>query len=222
VLADLAKALYLRGWMDGTAGNLSARSADGDSALITASGRGKGQLTRDDMVLVEATTGRPRAANGLKPSAETAIHAALYRVIPDCRAVVHAHCPYATTVAAQAARTGAPAVHFTEFEIIKGFGLADPAEVTVPVFPNWAQVPRIADDIAAYYATLGSNVAPALLIGHHGATAWGPTPEVARNRLECLEALCQLHLLVNTNDHTRLPIVTQASGEHEPKKGEIR
>lgn len=204
-LAALARALYLRGWMEGTAGNLSVRLDDGGSALITASGRSKGELAPDDMVLVEAMTGRPRSTSGPRPSAETAIHAALYRVIPECRAIVHAHCPYATAVSTRTARTapaGAEEVSFADFEIIKGFGLEDSREVTVPVFRNWPDVPRIAEDVVAHYTARDSAVPPVLLIRHHGATAWGPTLEAARNRMECLEALCRLHLLVERDLRT--------------------
>ncbi|GAA0598880.1 hypothetical protein GCM10010174_13010 [Kutzneria viridogrisea] len=186
-LAEVARGLYRRGWMDGTAGNLSVRQ--GDRALITASGRSKGELTARDVVLVEATTGALVA--GPKPSAETCIHAALYKLFPDCGAVVHAHPPHATAVAAL---SGPGSVRFTEFEIIKGLGLPDPSSVEVPVFVNWVEVPRIAEDIAA---RLTEQDPPVLLIAHHGVTAWGPTLEVARNRLESLEMLCRLHLLTH-------------------------
>ena len=43
---------YQKGWMVGTAGNLSARLSDG-SFWITASGRPKGQLTSEDFVRVD-------------------------------------------------------------------------------------------------------------------------------------------------------------------------
>ena len=200
-LAGLARALYLRGWLDGTAGNLSRRLDGSDLALITASGRSKGELTAGDMVLIDALTGRARSPNSGKPSAETSIHAALYRTIPGCGAIVHAHSPYATAVSARIADAGGRLATFSGLEIIKGFGLDDPATVSVPVFPNWPDVPQIADDVAAHY-TGRRAVPPVLLIAHHGATAWGPNLETARNRLECLEALCQLHVIINGNaDH---------------------
>jgi methylthioribose-1-phosphate isomerase/methylthioribulose-1-phosphate dehydratase len=197
-LAVVSRALYGRGWMDGTAGNLSVR-LDDDHALVTASGRSKGELAARDTVPVSIATGAPVATDALPPnghprsSAETSIHLALYRALPDCGAVVHAHPPYSTAVAARAAVDGV--VRFARFEIIKGFGLADPSEVHVPVFTNWPHVPDIADDIAKRLAD-GADV-PVLLIAHHGATAWGATLEQARNRLECLEALCRLELIVN-------------------------
>ena len=96
----------------------------------------------------------------------------------------------------KAAKAGQTAVHFADFELIKGFGLRNPAAVAVPVFANWPEVGRIGADIEAHYAAPPADAPPVLLIAHHGATAWGPTLEAARNRLECLEGLCRLHLLV--------------------------
>ncbi|MEV0597459.1 methylthioribulose 1-phosphate dehydratase [Nonomuraea cavernae] len=195
-IARVARGLYLRGWMEGTAGNISARlPGRRGHALITASGLSKGELTSDSAVEVEADTGRPARPGGPRPSAETVIHAALYDGVPGCEAVVHAHPPYSTLVAAQAARRGADHVSFADFEIIKGLGGRDPFDVTVPVFRNWADVPRIAADLTAFLRREGDAAPPVLLIAHHGATAWGPDLETARNRLECLELLCRLHVL---------------------------
>ena len=50
-LIDAARHFYSKDWMVGTAGNLSARLADG-SFWITASGRSKGELTTNDFVRV--------------------------------------------------------------------------------------------------------------------------------------------------------------------------
>jgi methylthioribose-1-phosphate isomerase/methylthioribulose-1-phosphate dehydratase len=86
-------------------------------------------------------------------------------------------------------------VRFGDYEIAKGLGVPDPASVSVPVFANHADVGQIAADITRYYAQAQAGVAPVLLIARHGATAWGPDLQTARNRLECLELLCQLALL---------------------------
>lgn len=190
-LAAVARQLHTRGWMDGTAGNLSVR-VPGGQALITASGRSKGELTAADMVPMHAESGQPIRPSVTPPSAEAAIHAALYRAFPHCGAVVHAHPPHATAVSTLAA--GANTVTFTDFEIIKGLGAT--SVVQVPVFTNWAVVPRIAAEISQWL-TGPEDCPPVLLIAHHGATAWGSTLEEARNRLESLEALCQLRLLTD-------------------------
>ncbi|MFJ7216588.1 S-methyl-5-thioribose-1-phosphate isomerase [Amycolatopsis sp. NPDC098790] len=187
-LCRIAADLYRRGWLDGTAGNLSVR-ADAH-ALITASGRSKGSLRPEDLVLVDAVTGTHR--RGPKPSAETAIHAAVYAAFPDVGAVVHAHPPFATTIAARAAEAGDTQVRFTDFEIIKGLTAGAPATgVDVPLFRNWPHVPDIARDVTDRV----TPDPPALLIAHHGVTTWGLTLETARNRLEALESLCRLQVM---------------------------
>jgi methylthioribulose-1-phosphate dehydratase len=198
-LAAAARGLHRRGWMDGTAGDLSVRCpGTGELALITASGRSKGELTATDVVLVRTADATAVAPDGPLPSAETSIHAALYREVPGCGAVVHAHPPYATVVAARAARDGADSIRFAGWELIKGLGVADPSEVAVPVFANHPDVDRIGTDVARRLAGGGADdgrTPPVMLLAGHGATAWGPDLATARDRLECLEALCQLHLL---------------------------
>jgi methylthioribose-1-phosphate isomerase/methylthioribulose-1-phosphate dehydratase len=84
-------------------------------------------------------------------------------------------------------------VYFADFEIIKGLGVPDPSAVEVLVLPNHADVALIAEEMLPQ---LRDDTPPVVLISHHGATAWGPNLETARNRMECLESLCQLHLLV--------------------------
>jgi methylthioribulose-1-phosphate dehydratase len=192
-LATVARGLYHRGWLDGTAGNLSVRLSE-EHALITASGRSKGDLSAADVVLVGIADGRAVEPGAPRPSAETSIHAAIYRTT-GAGAVVHAHPPYATVVSAHAARAAATAVGFADFEIIKGFGIPRPDAVAVPLFENWPDVARIAADVEDRLSTRDEHTPPALLIGYHGVTAWGPDLAGARDRVECLEALCRLHLL---------------------------
>jgi methylthioribose-1-phosphate isomerase len=196
-VAAVARDLYARGWMEGTSGNVSARLAEPGRFVITQSGCSKGTISAVNTVIVSTATGRPVGSGGRRPSAETAIHAVLYKAWPDCQAVVHAHCPYATALSALCPGFA----RFGDYEIAKGLGVPDPASVSVPVFENHADVGRIAADIARYHdqAPAGS-LAPVLLIAGHGATAWGPDLETARNRLECLEMLCQLVLLTRPKE----------------------
>lgn len=197
-LAETAAALYARGWLEGTAGNLSIRLPGGETALITASGVSKGSITTADMVEVRIDNARPVHDGAPRPSAETTIHTALYQLSAESHAVVHAHPPYATATAILAARRGDDTVTFTDLEIIKGLGLADPSQVVVPVFDNHAHVPLIADAVGD---RITADAPPVMLIGNHGATTWGPTLDIARNRMECLEAMCQLMWLVDRSCH---------------------
>jgi methylthioribose-1-phosphate isomerase len=191
-VAAMAKTLYERGWMPATAGNISVRTGPtGDQALITGSGYSKGELTDRDLVYVRVCDSQVVHENRVRPSAETTIHTALYRAT-GCGAVVHVHSPYATTVSAwYGRREEITTVPFKDYELIKGFGLTDPSGTEVPVFPNWTQVPRIGVEVERYLRRRPS-APPVLLIAAHGATAWGDSLAHARDRMECLEALCQL------------------------------
>ncbi|WP_329285435.1 methylthioribulose 1-phosphate dehydratase [Streptomyces sp. NBC_00691] len=200
-LADISRTLYARGWMPGTSGNISMRLPDDpDRALITASGRDKGELTARDVVEVDALTGRATPPVQDRPSAETSIHAAVYRVT-GARAVIHVHSPYATVVAHRAVALDAVAsVRVERFELLKGLGLKNPAFTDLPVFPNWPEVDRIADDVAARL-TADREGPPGLLLADHGITTWGDSLDQAKNRLECLESLCQLLVISQTELH---------------------
>ncbi|MGX1808167.1 S-methyl-5-thioribose-1-phosphate isomerase [Nocardia sp. NPDC055321] len=188
-LPHVAAELYRRGWMDGTAGNLSVRlPGSPDRAVITGSGLSKGALTARDLVHIDTKTAAAVSDRGPRPSAEASLHAALYTALPDCGAVVHAHPPHATLVAGM---SYGPTIDFENFEIIKGFGPRRPGPFELPVLTNHDDVPRIAADLAE---TLRPDGPPAVLIRRHGATVWGPDLETARNRMECLELLCELHL----------------------------
>lgn len=188
-LVVMAAALYRRGWLPGTSGNLSVRR--GDQAVITGSGLAKSELSARDMVTVRIVDSAPVAATMRRPSAETAIHTAVYRAT-ECGAVVHAHSPYATAVAIRFGRPDETAVvTLGHYELLKGFGLADPASVDLPVFPNWPDVALVGADVQKYLGAV-AGTPPVLLIAGHGATTWGATLGQARDRLECLEALCRL------------------------------
>ncbi|MEU1999077.1 S-methyl-5-thioribose-1-phosphate isomerase [Nocardia gamkensis] len=188
-IADIARELYRRGWMPGTAGNISVRT--GATALVTGSGLSKGELTERDMVTVRVADSAPVADHGRKPSAETTIHTAVYRTRP-AQAVVHIHPPFATALATRWASPGTLAtLRITDYELIKGLGGGDPAVAEIPVFPNWPEVPRIGADIERYLLE-HPGALPVLVIAGHGITAWGDDLGQARDRAECLEALCEL------------------------------
>ncbi|MFD6221075.1 S-methyl-5-thioribose-1-phosphate isomerase [Nocardia asteroides] len=203
-VAETARQLYARGWMPGTAGNISVRI--GDDALITASGLSKGELSDSDTVLVAIADTTPRPGQTRKPSAETSIHTAVYRT-RTAGAVVHVHSPFATALATTAARPGdtVTPLRISGYELLKGFGLTDPATVEIPVFPNWPDVPRIGADIERYLRE-NPSAPPILFITGHGLTTWGDTLAQARDRAECLEALCELIARTGRTDATPLEI----------------
>lgn len=191
LIAATARELYARGWMPGTAGNLSVRT--GDTAVVTASGLAKGELGGSDMVTVRIADSAPLPDQDRNPSAETTIHTAIYRTTAAA-AVVHVHSPFATALATRAGAAEAPGtVRITNLELIKGLGGTDPEAVDLPVFPNRRAVPRIGEDIERWL-TEHPGAPPVLCISGHGITTWGQNLSQARDRAECLEALCELVL----------------------------
>ena len=189
-LAAIAREFYQRGWMPGTAGNLSARADDSAQPgfWITASGMPKGQLDASDFLLVgvrdDAVIERLRPAH--KPSAETSIHRAIYRTFPQARACLHVH-----SVDACLAVSRVPAamtmLRLPPLEVIKCFDLwEENPQIDLPVFTNWLDVPRIARDIEQRFAVTPPRLA-ALLIRDHGVTVWGESLQQAFNRVEVIE-----------------------------------
>jgi methylthioribulose-1-phosphate dehydratase len=185
-LAAVARSFYERGWMMGTAGNLSLRLADG-TFWITASGKAKGGLGPADFLRV-APGGEvvERRSPGGRPSAETSLHDAVYRLVPEAGACFHVH-TIAGNVAARLA--GGGSLRLPPLEMIKGFGIWDEEpEVEVPVLPNHAEVARIAAELETRFRSAPPRV-PGFLIRDHGLTAWGRDAEAAQNHVELFEYL---------------------------------
>ncbi len=188
-IADIAQGLYARGWMPGTAGNISVRT--GQTAVITGSGLSKGELTAGDMVTVRVADSQ-RVSGSRRPSAETAIHTAIYRAT-DAEAVVHVHAPHSSAQSAGAAE----ALTFSGYELIKGLGTAE--TITIPVFTNHSDVARVGDDVEQHLMR-HPQAPPVLFIAGHGITAWGADLAQARDRVECLEAMCELVTLTGRRE----------------------
>jgi methylthioribose-1-phosphate isomerase len=188
-IADVARGLYARGWMPGTAGNISVRA--GQNAVITGSGLSKGELTANDMVTVRVADSEP-VSGERRPSTETAIHTAIYRAT-QAGAVVHVHSPHATAQSVGAAQL----LRFGGYELIKGLGATE--TISVPVVTNHSDVSRIGTDIEQYLVE-HPDAPPVLFIAGHGITGWGADLAQARDRVECLEAMCELATLTGRTE----------------------
>lgn len=183
-LIAAAKHFYDRGWMVGTAGNLSARLPDG-SFWITASGRAKGQLTQADFIRMNLDGGiveQPVAS--ARPSAETSIHLAVYNCFPEAKACYHVHSIEANLVSRLVAGDVLP---LPAIEMLKGLGVwEENPQVAIPLFTNYLEVPKIAKEICQFFANSSPSV-PALLIRDHGITVWADSTAAAYNYVEIVE-----------------------------------
>jgi methylthioribulose-1-phosphate dehydratase len=191
-VVECGKQFYERRWMWGTAGNLSMRlKSDPLEFAITPSGLNKGHLRVTDLLRLKENqaASHPR---GLKPSAETLIHQAVYKAVPDAQVVFHAHPMYAALLSSV---YGDPqALRFLPvawMEMMKIYSVPEGETAQLPIFPNWQDVSLIARDFTEYVKKNGGRVLPILMIYNHGVTVWGSTADQARNHLEVLEYVCE-------------------------------
>jgi methylthioribulose-1-phosphate dehydratase len=164
------------GWMRGTSGNLSiVLAADPLRLAVSASGRDKGELTADDVVVVDSL-GRAVDDGAAKPSAEAALHARIAE-LTGAGAVVHVH-HLGSVIAAERASTG---IRVEGLEMLKGIGrAAEGDEVHIPVIANSQDMRELGDRFAKAY----EPATPAVVIARHGLYAWGRDLLQARHHTE--------------------------------------
>jgi methylthioribulose-1-phosphate dehydratase len=178
VIADLKAVLGARGWLRATSGNLSVR-LDGDRILITASGTDKQRVRPGDLAVVDLD-GIQRDGGPGRPSAETALHLAVYRQT-TAAVVLHVHTVFNNLVG-----HGEDRIVIADHEMLKALGHWDEeAEVAVPVLPNPADVAQL----AALAAQRLEPAVPGFLVRRHGVYAWGGDADAALRHLEALEFL---------------------------------
>jgi methylthioribulose-1-phosphate dehydratase len=188
-LLGLATRCAERGWVPATSGNFSAR-IDAGSFAITASGLDKGALKPSDLLAIDL---EGRTLGPGRPSAETALHAQIYRRRPSACAVAHTH-SMAATVASRA-RAPEGGLVFSGFEMQKALAgiTTHLSTVRLPIFPNDQDVPRLAAVVDT--AIGGDESFHGYLIEGHGMYTWGRDVTEASRHIEALEflLLCTLH-----------------------------
>ena len=184
-IIDAGRRMDARGWVPATAGNISVR-LDTERFAITRSGNHKGYLTPEHVMQADLNG---RAMTPGRPSAETGLHAQLYRLLPAAGAVVHGH-SVANTVLSLLSPGG---MVFEGYEIVKAFpGFGSHEDIAeLPVFQNDQDIARLADVLEPYII---SGLPLGYLIAGHGCYMWGPDMPTALARLEGLEFLlaCEL------------------------------
>ena len=178
-----------KGWVPATSGNISVR-VDSNRIAITASGKHKGRLKPEDILLVDLE-GKP--LEDKKPSAETLLHLTVYRAFPEVRAVVHTHSPNATLIS----RIAKGSVQLEDYELLKAFPEIETHEtrITVPVFENDQNMNRLSEKVEKYLRDHGDVFG--FLIASHGLYTWGRDMESALIHAEAYEFLfeCELKLM---------------------------
>jgi methylthioribulose-1-phosphate dehydratase len=197
-LADCANAIAAAGRKLGAQGLTPATSSnfsmrlDASHIAVTVSGRDKGALTTDD-VMVADMQGQP-VGTGARPSAETALHTQIYARFPAANAVLHTHSRTQTVASRLYAKAGR--IHFDGYELQKAIAGHTSHEhaIDLPVFPNTQHMPELVERVDAWIKS--GNPLYGYLIEGHGLYTWGRDMAEAERHVEAFEFLlaCELDL----------------------------
>jgi L-ribulose-5-phosphate 4-epimerase len=145
-----------------TSGNVSGRDPDSGLVVIKPSGVAYGQLTPQNMVVVDL---EGKVVEGeLKPSSDTFAHVYVYRHRPEVNGVVHTHSTFATAWAA--AGKPIPAVLTA---------ICDEFGGPIPI----GAYAKIGGDEIGQEILRSIGTSSAILMKNHGVFTIGKTPEAA-------------------------------------------
>ena len=187
-LCRVGASLFARGYVHATAGNLSARTADG--FLITPTDACLGFLEPQRLAHVDVAGVQQ---GGDRASKTLALHRAIYAADPAARCVIHSH-----------------STHLVALTLA---GVWREADVLPPITPYFVMkvghVPligyrrpgdaQVAVQVAAQIAAAQVRGAPirAVLLDRLGPVVWHETPAAAMAVLEELEETAKLWLMAN-------------------------
>lgn len=181
--------LYEMGWVPATAGNFSSR-LNHERMAVTASGKHKGQLVSEDILL--ADMGGRCLTDGGKPSAETLLHAVIYRNCPQAGAVLHTHSVGATVLSRMLVPSEDLVLHGYEMQKALSGNRSHEEEERVPVFANTQDMSILSEEVEVVLKS-GAPLHGFLIQGH-GLYTWGVDMIEARRHIEAFEFLfhCEL------------------------------
>jgi methylthioribulose-1-phosphate dehydratase len=190
-IAAAGRRLGAQGLTPATSSNFSMR-LDAGHAAVTVSGRDKGALTPDDVMVVDLDG---KAVDTMaRPSAETLLHTQIYRRFPDANAVLHTHSRTQTVASRLFAASGV--VRLEGYELLKAIAGHTTHEtfIDVPVFPNTQHMPELVERVDRWIQA--DKPLYGYLIEGHGIYTWGRDMAEAERHIEAFEHLlaCELDL----------------------------
>jgi L-fuculose-phosphate aldolase len=183
-IAAAYRDLGRRGFVPGSAGNVSVRTANG--MLITPSGCSAEAVANDTIV---ALTMDGKTSSSGTPSSEWPMHAAIYRAYAHAQAIVHTHAEACTALACL--NQSLPAFHY----MIVAFGGADVRCAPYVTFGT----PEL-----AHLAVAALKDRSACLLANHGMVVHASSLEKALADAIILESLCRQYLLARAAGSPRL------------------
>ncbi|HVM63371.1 MAG TPA: L-fuculose-phosphate aldolase [Acidimicrobiales bacterium] len=171
-----AKDMLHRGLTEGTAGNISARQADG-TIVVTPTSVDYDVMEVDDLVVLDPDGNVLKAKEWRKPTSEKYLHLACLKAYEDIGAVVHSHPVHATMFAV--AHLPIPAC-IDEFTVFCG------GEVRVSEYAK-SGTAALADNMV-----IALKDRAAALIANHGMVAVSARPDAALKITALVERNAQI------------------------------
>ena len=189
-LRRLGNIFWQRGWSLGTSSNYSVVvNRNPLQLLVTASGKDKGRLTREDFVLVDAH-GKPTRDDQPKSSAETLLHCVAAQKV-EVGAVLHTHSVWSTVLSERFAGLGG--LMLEGFEMLKGLSGVTTHEHRewLRIFENTQDIPALAEQVRKAMADSDKPLTHGYIIRRHGIYTWGRDLDEAARQIEILEFLLE-------------------------------
>ena len=192
LIVETARQLTMKGYLMATGGNLSVRIAGQSVLAITPSNYDYMKMLPEDICVLDFELNVLEGS--LKPSVESGMHAAIYRVRPDVNAVVHTHQVYASTLTL--IRTPIPAL-FDEQTRFLGRSVN-----IIPYAPSGTGM--LANTISKHVRDHNN----AYMMQNHGALVFGDDMERAVHNVEILEKCSLAYLLALCTDRkiSKIPL----------------
>jgi len=179
-IIDIGQRLYRNGFVSSNDGNISAKT-DEKHILTTPTGLNKGELKRDDLVVVDLKGNVVRGSR--KPSSELKMHLYIYEKRQDIKAIVHAHPPYCTGFAT----AGIPLDKCVLPEVILTIGAMPLAQYATPS----------TDEIVKSIENL-VPASDAVMLANHGAVTLGTDLMDAYWKMERMEHAAKISYIAST------------------------
>lgn len=206
-ICRVGRSLFERGYVHATAGNISARLAEG--FLITPTDACLGFLEPERLARVDA---KGAQVSGDRASKTLALHRRIYEADPSAACVIHTH-----------------STHLVALSIAGSWGADD---LVPPITPYFVMKvghvplipyhrpgdPKVGDLVAAAIARFAKGGAPirAVMLERLGPNVWHETPSAAMATLEELEETAKLWIMSGKGaiplDEARIDELRQAFG----------
>jgi methylthioribulose-1-phosphate dehydratase len=187
-LVAIARDFYLRGWLVGTSGNLSAVVEREPLRLaMSPSGVDKGELRVEQILMIDEDA-RVVSDHPAKPSDESPLHVRIVKEL-GAGAVLHTHSIWNTILSNHYAAAGG--VTIEGYEMLKGL-----QGVNTHEHSEWLPIIENSQDMLALADSIGDTLkqhphAHGLLLRRHGLYSWGKDLARAKRHVEILEFLLE-------------------------------